>query len=164
MNMVRKLTVLAILVLPTAALASSSVVISHTQDALLQQVSCVSRPQPARAINAMLKNKLVRYVANDGGIYLFAPTVPLKLLGLPIRHISGFDRDRAFERTPRARTSEPPMFLPQFIEIDVGVPASELKRRALAAGLKEAAPNEGKFGFEVKALGPNISSIECDGE
>jgi len=108
----------------------------------------------------MLKNKLVRYVANDGGIYLFAPNVPLRLLGLPVRHVSGFDRDRPF-RTPHTRTAEPPMFLPQFIEIDVGAPASELKRRALAAGHTEASPNEGKLGFEVKALGPNLSSIEC---
>ena len=109
----------------------------------------------------MLKNGLVRYVANDGGIYLFEPTVPLKLLGLPVRHISGFDRNRAFRRTPRSKTAEPPMFLPQFIEIDVGAPASELKRRALAAGFTEAVPGKGKLGFEVKALGRNISSIEC---
>jgi len=112
----------------------------------------------------MLKNGLVRYVANDGGIYLFAPTVPLKLLGLPVRHISGFDRDRPFQKTPHAKTAEPPMFLPQFIEVDVAAPASELKKRALAAGLSEASPTGGKPGFEVKALGSNISSIECDGE
>jgi hypothetical protein len=161
MKSVGKLAVLAALILPTQAMASSGVLISRTEDALLQQIRCVGRPQPARAINAMLKNKLVRYVANDGGIYLFAPNVALKLLGLPVRHISGFDRDRAFQKTPRTRMAEPPMFLPQFLEVDVEAPATELKRRALAAGLAEAVPSKGKRGFEVKTLGRNISSIEC---
>jgi len=160
MNLVRKLVVLAAFVLPNGVLASSGLLVSKTQEALLHQVSCASRPQPALAINAMLKNNLVRYVANDDGIYLFAPNVPLKLLGLPVRHISGFDRDRAFH-TPHTRTARPPMFLPQFIEIDVGAPAVELKKRALAAGLTEASTNQGKPGFEVKVLGPNLSSIEC---
>jgi hypothetical protein len=109
----------------------------------------------------MLKNRLIRYVANEGGIYLFAPKVRLTFLGLPVLHISGFDRDRSFHGTPPSRLTEPPMFLPQFLEIDVGTPASELKKRALAAGFTEAVPGEGKLGFEVKALGRNISSIEC---
>jgi hypothetical protein len=54
------------------------------------------------------------------------------------------------------------MFVPQFLELDVGAPASELKKRALAAGFVEAVPVEGKRGFDVKTLGHNISSIECD--
>jgi hypothetical protein len=115
----------------------------------------------------MLKNKLIRYVANESGIYLFAPTVPLKFLGLPIRHISGFDTDRAFRGVPASRMvgTAPP----QFLQIDIAAPASELKKRALDAGFTEAIPIEGKLGFEVEALGSYlsgktrsvISSIEC---
>jgi hypothetical protein len=161
MKSVRKLALVAAVILPKEAVASSGVLISRTEAALLEQVRCAGRPEPARAINAMLKNKLVRYTANDGGIYLFAPNVRLKFLGLPVSHISGFDRDRAFQKTPRTRMAEPPMFLPQFLEIDVEAPAPELKKRALAAGLVEAVPSKGKLGFEVKALGRNISSIEC---
>ena len=115
----------------------------------------------------MLKNKIVRYVANESGIYLFAPTVPLNFLGLPIKHISGFDRDRAFERVPWSRMvgTAPPHFL----QIDIQAPASELNKRALAAGFIEAIPSEGKLGFEIEGLGSYlagksgliISSIEC---
>jgi hypothetical protein len=160
MRVLAKMIAAVAFTLPTVASAYPDALISRTETALVQQIRCVDRPHPALAINAMLKNRLVRYVTNDDGIYLFAPTVPLKFLGLPVRHISGFDRDRAFQ-TPHTRTAEPPMFLPQFLEIDVEAPAPELKKRALAAGLTEAVPNEGRLGFEVKALGRNISSIEC---
>jgi hypothetical protein len=157
-----RLIAIAGLILPTGASADRGALVSKTESALAQQIRCNERPQPARAINATLKNGLIRFVAVDDGIYLFAPNVRLTLLGLPVLHVSGFDRDHPFHVRSRSRPTEPPMFVPQFLELDVGAPASELKKRALAAGFVEAVPVEGKRGFDVKTLGHNISSIECD--
>ena len=147
--------------------APSQSTIKRTEIALVQQISCRATPQVARAINSMLKNKLIRYVANESGIYLFVPNVPVKFLGFQIKHISGFDRDSAFDGVPFSRMigTAPP----QFIQIDVVAPSNELKKRALAAGLVEGIPSEGKLGFELEDLGSylavksrsTISSIEC---
>ena len=139
-----------------------------TEAALLDQIRCQRDPQVAHAIDAMRANHLIRYVANESGIYLFAVTRPLKILGLPITHISGFDRDRAFENVPGSRmvgTAPPP-----FLEIDVAAPASELRARALKAGLVEATPWQHERGFEVSVgrsyLAPRsrgaASNIQCN--
>ena len=152
-----------------AALAAAppSETIQRTETALVEQLRCREEPKVALAINAMLRNRLVRYEANESGVYLFAPTVPLKFLGLPITHISGFDREIPFRRVPDSRMvgTAPP----QFIQIDVAAPAGELKRRAMAAGFVERVPGEDRLGFTVEDGGHNlagksrstISSIEC---
>jgi hypothetical protein len=141
--------------------------IHRTEIALTEQIGCTSRPQVGRAINAMLKNGLILYVANESGSYLFAPNVPLNFLGLPIRHIAGFDREVAFRGVPYSRMigTAPP----QFLQLDIEAPADELKKRALGAGMVEAIPSEDKMGFAVEDSGhylagksrSTISSIEC---
>lgn len=142
--------------------------IGRTEEALLDQIKCQRTPQVARAINAMLENKLIRYVDNENGVYLFAPAAPLTFLGLQVKHISGFDYD-PFSGVPGSTMvgTAPPVFL----EIDVAAPASELRKRALDAGLVEAVPDEHKRGFEVstEGLGSYLatedsgmtSSIQC---
>jgi hypothetical protein len=82
----------------------------------------------------MLKNKLIRYKADESRVYMFTPTVPLKFLGLPITHISGFDY-KPFNGVPDSLMvgSAPPVFL----EVEVAAPTSELKKRALDAGFVE---------------------------
>jgi hypothetical protein len=96
----------------------------------------------------MLRNRLIRYVANENGAYLFAPTVPLSVLGLPIRHISGFDYD-AFADVPVSTMVGTAG--PIFLEIDVAAPVAELRKRALAAGLVPADAADHRHGFEVSA-------------
>lgn len=68
---------------------------------------------------------------------------------MPVTHISGFDVEEAFEDVPGSRMLGPAP--PSFLEIDVDAPASELRARALKAGLVEAIPHQGKRGFEVAA-------------
>jgi hypothetical protein len=146
---------------------AASHLIELTEAALLDQIRCQRDPQIAEAIDAMRANHLIRYVANESGVYLFAVTKPLKFLGLPITHISGFDRDRGFYKVPDSRMLGPAP--PWFIEIDVAAPASELRARALRAGLVEAIPWQNKRGFEVSAgrsyLAPRsqgaASNIQC---
>jgi hypothetical protein len=97
----------------------------------------------------MLKNRLVRYVDNEGGVYEFKPTAPLTILGLKIRYFRGFDCCAAFSGVPDSRMLGPAS--PPFLEIVVDAPAGELRKRALAAGMIEAVPYENKLGFEVEA-------------
>jgi hypothetical protein len=147
---------------------AGSHVIALTEAALLEQIRCQRDPQVERAIDAMRANHLLRYVDNESGIYLFAATKPLTFLGLPITHISGFDADSEFLNTPGSTMvgTAPPVFL----EIDVAAPASELRARALKAGLVEAIPHQHKRGFEVSAgrsyLAPKskgaASNIQCN--
>ena len=119
--------------------------------ALVDQLGCREAPQVARAINAMLRNKQIRYVANESGVYLFEPVVPLRLLGLKITHVSGFDDAEAFRGVPNSLMvgTAPPVFL----EIDVAAPVGEVRKRAVAAGLTEAVPSQGKRGFDASAKG-----------
>jgi hypothetical protein len=122
-----------------------------TSAALVDQLKCREQPQAARAINAMLKNHQIRYVANESGVYLFEPTASLNLLGLKVVHVSGFDDDGAFKGVPNSLMvgTAPPVFL----EIDVAAPVGELRKRALAAGLTESVPSRGIRGFEISAEG-----------
>lgn len=94
----------------------------------------------------MLEKKFIRYVDNENGVYVFIPTVPLTFLGMKITYISGFDY-AAFKGVPDSTMAgtAPPVFL----EIDVAVPANELRKRALDAGLVEGVPRKHKRGFEV---------------
>jgi hypothetical protein len=80
----------------------------------------------------MLRNKMIRYKAQESLVYMFVPTLPLKFLGLPVKHISGFDVDTPFKGVPGSRQvgTAPPVFL----EIDVAAPESELRKRAIGAG------------------------------
>jgi hypothetical protein len=123
---------LAAAVSAPALAAPSQSLIDRTEEALVEQVRCDQPPQPARAINAMLRNKLIRYADNEDMVYMFVPTKPLRFLGLPIKLVSGFD-DKPFHGVPDSRlfTTAPPISF----EIDVAAPASILKKRALDAGL-----------------------------
>ncbi len=115
----------------------------------------------------MLKNRLIRYVADESGVYLFVPTVPLKFLRLPVRYMSAALDEAAFSGVPSSKMvgTAPPNFL----EIDVAATKGELKKRALNAGLAEVLPDQGKRGFEVDSLGlylagkntSTISAIVC---
>ena len=118
-----------------------------TSAALLDQIRCQHPPQVASAINAMLRNRLIRYVDDESGVYFFAPTVPLKFLGLRITHISAADVEHIFRGTPGSRMlgTAPPTLL----QIDVAAPVGELRRRALNAGLVEAVPRNDRPGFTV---------------
>jgi hypothetical protein len=115
--------------------------------ALIDQVRCQHTPEVAHVINAMLENRLIRYVDNENGVYLFTPTGPLKIFGLRIAHISGFDMDDAFKGVPNSTMvgTAPPVFL----EIDVAASAGELRAKALSAGLVEAVLGQHKRGFQV---------------
>ena len=170
MNAIRMLLSIPALTLAVPAPASATApraVIDRTEKALFEQMRCQDAPQVARAINTMLRNKLIRYKAQESGVYMFVPNVPLKFLGLPIKHISGFDMDHPFNGVPDTLMvgTAPPVFL----ELDVAAPASELKKRALAAGLIEAI--RGRGGFQVSADGyatylagksrTVVSSITC---
>jgi hypothetical protein len=174
MNAIRTLLSVAALMLaiPTpASAAPSRKVIARTENALFEQMRCKGTPQVARAINTMLKNKLIRYQANESGVYLFVPNVPLKFLGFPIKHISGFDQETAFNHVPDSLMvgTAPPVFL----EIDVAAPTSELKERALNAGLVEAVRGRGGFQISSSQHGygsylargslKGLSSIACVG-
>jgi hypothetical protein len=142
-------------------------VVERTEKALVEQMRCDGTPEVARAINTLLRNKLIRYKANESGVYMFVPNVPLKFLGLRIKHISGFDLDTPFKGVPDSLMvgTAPPVFL----EIDVAAPSRELKKRALNAGLVEAIRGKGGFQVSVKGyatyLGGKsrtvVSSITC---
>lgn len=126
--------------------------IDRTNAALLDQIRCRKSPQTARAINAMLKGRLVRYAANESGVYVFRPTAPLTFLGLKIRYIGGFDCCEMFRGAPDSvmAGAAPPVF----IEIGVAAPARELRKRALAAGLIEDIPGQdSRRGFQITARG-----------
>jgi hypothetical protein len=140
--------------------------IDLTSAALLDQIGCQHRPQVARSINAMLRNRLIRYIDNESGVYYFTPTAPMRFLGLRITHISASDLE-IFRGTPGSRMvgTAPPTFL----AIDVAASVGELRRRALGAGLVEGVPYEHRLGFEVAAGGSyspdgnqrRISNIQC---
>src|SRR5205085_1540055 len=98
--------------------------IELTEAALLDQIRCQHHPQVGRAINAMLANRLIRYVENESGTYLFAVSQPMTFLGLPITYVAGFDIDEAFEGGPGSRMLGPAPS--SFLEIDVAAPAAEL--------------------------------------
>jgi hypothetical protein len=117
-----------------ASAAPPHTIINQTEKALVEQMMYKDSPQVARAINAMLKNNLIRYKADESQVYMFVPNVPLKFLGFPIVHISGFDYD-PFDGVPPSLMvgSAPPVFL----EIDVAAPKTELRRRARKAGFNE---------------------------
>jgi hypothetical protein len=116
----------------------------------------------------MLRNKLIRYKANESGVYLFVPTVPLSFLGLRIRHISGFDYD-GFDAVPSSRMvgTAPPVFL----EIDVAASTADLSTRARTAGLvlKRTSPHKAGLIISTRGLASYLadethsvtSSIAC---
>jgi hypothetical protein len=141
--------------------------VDPTSAALLDQIGCQHRPQVARSINAMLRNRLIRYIDNESGVYYFTPTAPMRFLGLRITHISASDLEDSFRGTPGSRMvgTAPPTFL----AIDVAASVGELRRRALGAGLVEAVPYEHRLGFDVSAGGSyspdgnqrRISNIQC---
>lgn len=144
----------------------AKIVIDRTGAALLDQIKCQRTPQVSRTINAMLQNRLIRYVANESGVYLFKPTVPLAFLGLRVTHISGFDYDGFIDVPGSTMVGGTP---PVFLEIDVAASTDELRKRALDAGLVEVDYQKGQRGFEVSAGGSYladdknaaISSIQC---
>ena len=126
-----------------------------TEVALLDQIRCQNDPQVGRAVNAMLANRLIRYVDNESGIYLFAPTAPLRILGLRVRHVSGFDY-LPFKGVPGTVMvgTAPPVFF----EIDVDARPGELRKRALEAGLIEGVPHQDKRGFRISASREGLGS------
>jgi len=147
-----------------------SILIARTEAALVDQIKCQKPPQVARAIDTMLENRLIRYVDNESGVYLYSPTVPLHFLGLRVTSISGFDVHDAFKHVPASRMvgTAPPFF----IEVNVAASAGELRKRALDAGLIEAVPYRNQkrgFWVDAKGLGAYLaprsrevtSSIEC---
>lgn len=129
--------------------------IDRTGAALLDQIKCQRAPQVAHAINAMLEDRLIRYVYTENGAYLFAPNAPLTILGLRVKYISGFD-SAGFNDVPGSTMvgTAPPVFL----EIDVAASENELRRRALSAGLIEAVPDDDKRGFEVSDATEGLGS------
>ena len=150
------------------SVATRENLINLTETALVDQIKCQRNPQVARSINAMLGNRIIRYVNDENGVYLFQPTARLTLFDLRVKHISGFDYE-GFRRVPNSTMvgTAPPVFL----EIDVEASTSELRKRATDAGLVEAVPGQKKRGFEIstKGLGSYLaadrdgvtSSIRC---
>lgn len=140
--------------------------IETTEAALVDQIKCQTSPKVALAINAMIKNRLIQYRDNESGVYLFAPNAPLTFLGLRIKNISGFDYEGFRDVPSSTMTGTAP---PVFLEIDVAATESELRERALRAGLVEGSPSENRRGFEVSARGSYLagepqtvtSKIEC---
>ena len=147
---------LLLLMSMTASAAPPPSIVSRTEDALVEQMRCKDTPQVARAINTMLRNKLIRYKADESLVYMFVPTTPLKFLGLPIKHISGFDMDTAFRGVPSSLQvgTAPPVFL----EIDVAAPVSEVKKRAVDAGLVERIWPHKRRGFDVSSSAEGYGS------
>lgn len=149
----------------TGAAAPIKVTVAEaTSGALIDQMKCQKRAEPSRAINAMLANHLIRYSENESGVYLFTPTAPLTFLGLKVTHISGFDYDGFNKVPPSTMVGTAP---PVFLQIDVAASVSELRKRALGAGLIESAPP--RNGFRVSNGGSYLageahsvtSNIEC---
>ncbi len=140
---------------PAARQTRSATLIGRTEAALVDQIRCRHRPQVAQAINAMQANNLLRYVDNESGVYLFAPTQPMTFLGLPITHISGFDADAAFNGVPASTMvgTAPPTYL----QVDVAAAPDELRKRALDAGLVEAVPAKSESGFSIEDKGSYLS-------
>ncbi len=148
--------------------ASGQHLMEVTDAALVDQIRCRQAPEVARAIDAMLANRLIRYVDNESGVYLFEPTTPLTFLGVRIVHVSGFDGDKAFRGVPSSRmagTAPRP-----HLEIDVAAPVNELRKRARDAGLVERLPGqqrgfdastEGWNSYLAHKQGPPTSSIRC---
>lgn len=122
--------------------------VEATERALEDQLRCKREPEVAKAINAMLKNRIIRYKRNYDGEYLFVPTVPLKFLGFRIRYISGFDEQIAFRRAPRSRFKfgGKPF---HNLQIDVFARASQLKTRARRAGISESWTSRHHPGLEI---------------
>ncbi len=118
----------------SAGSAATPSLAEQTSAALLDQLRCRDTPETSRAINAMLKNHLIRYVENESGVYLFAPTVPLKFLDLRIAYISGFDYFGFRGAPPSTMAGGAP---PVFLEVRVVAPVEELRRRGVSAGLVE---------------------------
>lgn len=130
--------------------------IDRTEAALLDQIKCQKTPQVGRAINAMLRNHLIRYADNENGVYVFKPVAPLTFLGLRVANISGFDPEEPFANVPGSTMVG--MAPEGFLEIEVAAPMAELRKRALDAGLIEAVPYEDKRGFEVSASTEGLGS------
>ncbi len=141
-------------------------IVASTEAALRDQLKCTDDPEVARAINAMQSNHLIKYVADENAIYLFEPKTEMRFLGFKIIYISGAEYGE-FKGVPGSTMAgtAPPVF----IEIDVAAPVSELRRRALEAGLLQEGPNYRNPGLKISAmasyLAPKsqspISSVTC---
>ena len=123
--------------------------------ALIDQIGCQQKPQPAKAINALLKHHLVRYADGESGVYGYLPVAPLRFLGFRVTYISGSDTEGVIKAGPpltMAGTAPP-----TFLQIDVAAPADALRLRALQAGLFEAHPQARKRGFVLDAHGSYLA-------
>ena len=159
---------LAVVAVPrSTAAAPSQTIIRKTERALVDQFRCKQEPDVAKAVNAMLRNKLIRYEKGDDGEYLFSPTVPLTFLGFRIRHFTAFDQYRAFRRAPGTKDGEGTPL--HSIQIDVVAQASRLQSRARRAGMVESWTSKEHPGLEIddepsylapKSRGP-IAKIRC---
>ena len=132
---------------PTKA-ALSSTIQRKTERALVDQLRCKRPPEVAKAINAMLRNNLIRYRAGADGEYLFDPRLRLRFLGFRIKHIVAFDQNTSFRRAPRVRAKlEGRPF--HHLQIEVVAPLGLLKLRAKKAGMVESWTSRDHPGLEI---------------
>lgn len=153
---------------PTSTSAAPSrAIILKTEKALIDQLQCKREPEVAKALNAMLKNRLIGYSKGYDGEYLFSPKVPLKFLGFRINHISGFDQHRTFRKAPPTQSEAGSPF--HSIQIDIVTRARQLRIRAKRIHIVEAWTTEDHPGLEIDGepshLAPKsplaIAKIRC---
>lgn len=115
-----------------------SSVSERTERALLDQVSCKAPPAAGIALQAMLRNELVRETDDGGdGSVVFVPTQPLQLLGFAIVRVTGWQEGEDGGAMPpffRGPGTAPP----NFISVTVTGTADEVRQRVIEQGMREA--------------------------
>ena len=68
-----------------------STIEGRTEAAIIDQLSCRKPVQAAKAINAMLRNGLLKETDDTGdGNFVYVPTKPLSVLGFPLVRVTGW--------------------------------------------------------------------------
>ena len=110
-----------------------STVEGRTEAAIIDQLACKKHPRAAKAINAMLRNKLLEETEDSGdGNFVYVPIKPLSVFGFPLLRVTGWqmkedsgDGEPPFIRVP----GTPP---PNFFAVTVRANPRQI-RSALAA-------------------------------
>jgi hypothetical protein len=139
--------------------AASPDLIVRTEAALLDQIRCDAAPQPALAMSAMLRNRLIRRT-NYGvdGMEIFVPARPLRLMGFEIVRLAGWQGRGDGEALPpfwRGPGTAPP----EHIAITVRASAGEVREELARRGVNSASGPEVSAGDYEHGAHPRLSGV-----
>ena len=146
-----------------------STLVGRTEAAILDQISCRQPPNASLAVRAMLRNDLIEET-NDGsdGSIVFVPKKSLTFLGFPIKRITGWQANPEGDAMPpffRGPGTAPP----SFFSITVKGSPADIRKKALAHGLREAKyvddPDEEPIVIQGETTQPQkkIAGFEIEG-